>query len=327
MMHPHLIVLVLFVVSLYTAEAQSVTHGLQLTQNPPPNVLATRSVVLYDYAYTAAELDEIQRSFQKIGIDPIAYFETDKVFAGKDLVKAFGEYFSSRQISYLVVLEKGPTGFHLTVAPYEQTLRLMKVDQPAWRVNNDRLDNLLLTVWQDSWRSQKKQNYLINDKPETDIVIDPIRGKRNEFYAVDLKVDNLAVIKSGDEARDLELEKFFAENYPLKYKVVEAGSDELELRRQGFHYVLAFVHTRGEIAKEILGYDISKGDKNYVSITFPSGQLHLKIIPREKKIYKFYFRHIDNGNVFLGTKWDADDTWHDALRNHVLGFKHEAHIN
>ena len=99
------------------------------------------------------------------------------------------------------------------------------------------------------------------------------------------------------------------------------------MRRQGFHYVLAFVHTRGNIAKEILGYDISKGDKNYVSITFPSGQLHLKIIPREKKIYKFYFRHIDNGNVFLGTKWDADEAWHDALRNHVIGFKHEAHLN
>jgi hypothetical protein len=91
--------------------------------------------------------------------------------------------------------------------------------------------------------------------------------------------------------------------------------------------VLCFVHTRGQAAKEALGYDLSKGEKSYASITYPEGQLQLKILPKEEVVYKFYFRHIDNGNVFLGTKWDADTAWLDALRNHVMGFRQEAKIN
>jgi hypothetical protein len=64
----------------------------------------------------------------------------------------------------------------------------------------------------------------------------------------------------------------------------------------------------------------------YASITFPGGQLQLKTIPAQTEVYKFYFRHIDNGNVFLGNKWDADENWLDALRNHVLGFKTDAKL-
>lgn len=91
--------------------------------------------------------------------------------------------------------------------------------------------------------------------------------------------------------------------------------------------MLCFVNTRGQAAKEVLGYDLSKGEKSYASIAYPDGQLQLKILPRDQSVYKFYFRHIDNGNVFLGTKWDADINWLDALRNHILGFKQEVKIN
>jgi transposase len=34
-------------------------------------------------------------------------------------------------------------------------------------------------------------------------------------------------------------------------------------------------------------------------------------------VYKFYFKHIDSGNMFLGTKWDADLTWQQALINQL----------
>jgi hypothetical protein len=204
---------------------------------------------------------------------------------------------------------------------------LFDPSKPAWRLKKDKLNDLLLTVFQDSWRSQKKQNYLINEFPERDITINVVKGNRQEFYAIDLKVDNLAVPKFGDEQMDKELGEFFASNYPLKYKITEPGADDEELHRLGFQYVLCFVHTRGKAAREILGYDMTRAENAYASITFPAGQLQLKTIPAETAVYKFYFRHITNGNVFLGTKWDADITWQDALRNHVLGFKTEAKIN
>jgi hypothetical protein len=300
---------------------------LTISTTPPANLLSSRSVALFDYTLTSAELVEFQRGFQRIGIDAIAYFTKDVVTAGKDPLKAYSQYFEERQISFLLLIEKGSYGYRFTATAFNHKPSLADAGQPAWQVSQPKVNELLTNILQDAWRSQKKSNYLINDFPETDITVDIVKGRRQEFYAIDLKVDNLAVPKFGNETMDAALEQFFSANYPLKYKLVDAGSDEQALRRQGFLYVLCFVHTRGEAAKEVLGYDMSKGEKSYASIAYPEGQLQLKILAKDEVIYKFYFRHIDNGNVFLGTKWDADSNWLDALRNHVLAFKQEAKIN
>ena len=301
--------------------------GIQTNETVPAKLLSSRSVVLYTSSFSQKDLIEAQSAFQQIGIDAISCFETDIVLAGKDITKAYAEYFISRQITYILFLEKLTTGYQITGVTFDQMPTLYDVKLPAWRLQKARLNELLRTIFQDSWRSQKKQNYLVNEYPETDIIIDPFKGNRKEFYAIDLKVDNLAVPKFGNEAMDKELEDFFKANYPLKYKITEAGVPEPDLRKQGFNYVLCYVHTTGKAAKEILGYDMTKVETAYASITFPSGQLQLRAIPAETEVYKFYFRHIDNGNVFFGTKWDADLTWQDALRNHILGFKAEAKIN
>jgi hypothetical protein len=305
---------------------RSFTSELQFNEKVPADLLATRAVVLYDYTFKQRELEEVQKAFQQIGIDAIAYFESDQVMAGKDVIKAFKEYFITRQIKYILFLEKYVTEYQIVGVQFVPEKILFDPALPAWRLKNERLRELLRTIHQDSWRSQKKQNFLVNEFPETDIKVDPVRGTRNEFYAIDLKVDNLAVPKFGNEAMDAALAQFFQNNYPLKYKVTEAGIPDEELRRQGFNYVLCYVHTRGKAAREILGYDITKDGNSYASITFLDGGVQLKTISADKEIYKFYFRHIDNGNVFLGTKWDADVNWLDALRNHVLAFKNEARI-
>ena len=303
------------------------TSGLSFTETVPKDLLASRSVVLHDYTFQQNELEEIQRAFQQIGIDAVAYFKTDVVMSGKDITKAFGEYFTSRQIKYLIFFEKSTTGFQLIAVTFDPKNGLFDRSLPAWRIEKERLNELLRTAFQDSWRSQKKQNFLVNQFPETDISVDPMRGSRQEFYAIDLKVDNLAVPKFGNETMDNELENFFQNNYPLKYTITENGADEKELKKQGFLYVLCFVHTRGKAAREILGYDMARAESTYASIAFPNGQLQLKTIPADTEVYKFYFRHIGNGNIFLGNKWDADVSWLDALRNHVMGFKFETKIN
>ncbi len=303
------------------------TSGLSFTETVPKDLLASRSVVLHDYTFQQSELEEIQRAFQQIGIDAVAYFKTDVVMSGKDITKAFGEYFTSRQIKYLIFFEKSTTGFQLIAVTFDPKNGLFDRSLQAWRIEKERLNELSRTAFQDSWRSQKKQNFLVNQFPETDISVDPMRGSRQEFYAIDLKVDNLAVPKFGNETMDHELEKFFQNNYPLKYTITENGADEKELKKQGFLYVLCFVHTRGKAAREILGYDMARAESTYASIAFPNGQLQLKTIPADTEVYKFYFRHIGNGNIFLGNKWDADVSWLDALRNHVMGFKLETKIN
>ncbi|MBL7850454.1 MAG: hypothetical protein JNN04_06100 [Cyclobacteriaceae bacterium] len=319
--------LVLLLVLPATALAQPALPSLNTSATPPEKLLSSRAVALFDYRLTEKELAEFQRGFQRIGIDAIAYFGLDMVTAGKDPMKAYAAYFEERQVAFLLLLEKGPYGYRFTATSFNHKPTLVDAGQPAWQVSQPVLNDLLTNMLQDAWRAQKKANYLVNDFPETDIVVDVVKGRRQEFYAIDLRVDNLAVPKFGDENIDKALEQFFTQNYPLKYQLVEAGSDEQELRRKGFLYVLCYVHTRGEAAKEVLGYDMSKGEKSYASITYPEGQLQLKILPKDEVIYKFYFRHIENGNIFLGTKWDADTNWLEALRNHIMAFKQEAKIN
>ncbi len=317
----------LFALSASFCGAQSLTPPFPPSSYPPPNLLSSRAVALYDYRLSTAEINEYQKGFQRIGLDAIAWFPIDVVMAGEDAIKAYSAYFTERQVAFILFADKGGDGFRLTATPFTVKPALFDVSKPAWQVSRVKLNDLMTTLLQDSWRAQKKANYLVNEKPELDLSVDIVKGRRQEFYAIDLKVDNLAVPKFGNVAMDTVLERFFEKNYPLKYKLFDAGTSEQDMRSKGFTYVLCYVHTRAEAAKEVLDYDLSKNEKSFASIAYPDGQLQLKVLPKEEVVYKFYFRHIDNGNIFLGTKWDADIQWLDALRNHVLGFKQEAKIN
>jgi hypothetical protein len=309
-----------------TTEAERIEE-LNLEGPLPEKLLSTRTAGFYHYTLTPKELQEVQLTFQRTGIDAIIHFELDKLFASKDVTKAFIDYLAKREISNLVFIEKSDEDYRITITSFSAQDNILTPRQPAWSTSNRLLTEALKTLHRAAANSQKKQNLLINDMPETDATINPIVGKRNEFYATDLTVDPLAVPKTGDEAIDKELEEIFKNNYPLKFKMTEPGIPEKELRRQGLLYVMGFIYTRGSVAKELLGYDMSKSESALLSVTYPDGQQQLKNLPSNTTIFKFYFKHIDSGNVFLGTKWDADTTWQQALLNHIRGMKNELRIN
>jgi hypothetical protein len=75
-------------------------------------------------------------------------------------------------------------------------------------------------------------NFLIIDYPETELPVNIISGRRSEFFAIDLKVDPVAVPKTGDEAVDKDMELIFA-SYPFKYSLTDPGLSERELRQKG----------------------------------------------------------------------------------------------
>jgi len=293
----------------------------------PEKILSTRSAGFYDYRLTTKELTEVQLAFQKTGIDAIIYFEIDKLFASKDVTKAFGDYLLKREIVNLIFIEKNDQGYRISITPFSAKENVIEPKQAAWSITNRLLTEALKKLYTTAANQQKKQNLLINDTPETDAKIDAILGKRNEFFAADLKVDPLAVPKTGDPAIDKELEEIFKNNYPLKFKMTDPGIAEKELRRQGQLYVLGCIYARGSVTKELLGYDMTKSESALLSLTFQDGQQQLKNIPSNTPVFKFYFKHIDSGNVFLGTKWDADITWQQALLNHIRGMKAELRID
>jgi hypothetical protein len=300
--------------------------GLRSGAALPEKLLSTRSAVIYPYEMTAKELRAVQQSFQQTGIDAIAYFDIDLVLAGKDVTRALTFYFNKRNVVNLIFFRKTVEGYSVLVTGFNAKETLVEESQPAWQADDPKLEELLKKVHRLAANNLLRENFLINDHPEMDLQVNPIAGRRSDFFAIDLKVDQLAVPKSGVEAIDSRLAELFSA-YPFKYKLTEPGLSERELHEQGFLYVLCFIHTRGTIARELLGYDVSKPESAFVSVTFPGDQAQFRNIPAEIKVYKFYVKHIGSGNVFLGTKWDADTSWDQALKNHLMAFKSELKVN
>jgi hypothetical protein len=289
------------------------------------DLLNKRSAVFYAYTLTPTELQTVHDNFIRTGIDAVAYFDTDMALAGSDAAKAYSAYLTKREIVSLIFIKKTTSGYGITIAPYNNSESFIDVAQPVWRSESSSLNEVLTSLYRDALSGNKKKNNLIIDFPETDLPVPVFTGRRSELAAFDLKVDKLAVIKFGNEAADKELEEIF-KDYPLKHALVDKSIPESDLRRQGFLYVLCFVNTRGQAAKKILDYTL-KSEDAFVSVTYLNGNVHLKNIAADQPVTKFYVRHIDSGNVFLGTKWDADTTWQQSLRNFIQGLKIDFKIN
>lgn len=289
-------------------------------------VLSKRSAVLHSYTLTPKEITIIHENLIRTGIDAVAYFKIDEVLAEGDVAASYADYFLKREINYLVVVQKTSTGFTINITPFNGKSDFVNKDQVSWTTQSPSLSEALATVYRTALASNKKKNLLINEIPETDLVVRIIDGVRAENFAYDLKVDNLAIRKFNNAELDTALARLF-KLYPFRYQFVDPAVSEKELRNKGFLYILCFVHTRSNIAKELLGYPVTKSESAFVSVTHPNGQVQLKTIPADVPVFKFYVRHFDSGNVFLGTKWDAETTFEQALQNYIKGFKIELKIN
>jgi hypothetical protein len=298
-------------------EKDALLSRLSFIESVPEELLATRSIVLYDPGITQKDLEETQQAFQQTGIDAIAYFITDFMLAGADPEKAFAQYLTSRNVSFLIFLTKENQRYSFTFTRFNNTSDFVAPAATAWRQTGTVLKEVLLTIYRFALSNQKKQNFLINDFPETEIPIKYFSGRRNETYTAMVKSFKVAVPKFGNEKADAELEQILKEHFPVKYELVDPALSESDLSSRGFITVLRFVHTRGLVAKKILDYDISQMANSISSVVVVSGQAELKTIPAEETIYKFYIKHLEYGNLFLGNKWDADTSWQAALVNHL----------
>ena len=292
----------------------------------PEKLLTTRSAVFYPVSMTMNELEQIQDYFERTGIDAVVYIESDFLAAGRDPSVALAEYLNSREIRHIIFFQK-KDGYSAYIAAYNNLATLFEPAQTVWHRKERGLESLLQYLFRTANSSGlARENMLINEYPELAMPLNVFKGRRADFFAIDLKVDPLAVPKFGDEAMDRELEEIM-KAYPYKYKLTEPGLSETQIRKDGSYYVLRFVYARDRAAQNLLGYDATKSQSAIVSVTYPEDRPHLKNIPANTMVYKFYFKHIDSGNIFLGTKWDADLTWQQALINQIKAFKAELKIN
>src|SRR5687768_12487072 len=194
----------------------------------------------------AKELDQIQSYFQRIGIDAVIYLENDFLAPGRDGSVAMAEYLNAREIAHIIVFHK-QDGFSMYAAEYNKMATLFEAGQNAWHRKEKTLDVLLQGLLRTANSTLKRENMLINEYAEIGMPLNLFRGRRSEFFAIDLKVDPLAVPKFGDEAMDKELEEIM-KSYPYKYKLTEPGLSEAQIRQDGSYYVLRFVFARDKAA-------------------------------------------------------------------------------
>lgn len=304
---------------------QQVLARLEVGSALPEKLLSTRSVVFYHHTMPLKELEMAQDYFQRTGIDAVIYLESDLLGAGRDPSVSLAEYLNAREISHVIILEKND-GYSMYVARYNNMADLFTAGENAWYKKEKTLEALLQGLFRTANNTLTRENMLIIEFPELAMPLNLFKGRRSDFFAIDLKVDPLAVPKFGDEAMDRELEEIM-KSYPYKYKLTEPGLSEAQIRQEGSYYVLRFVYARDKAAQNVLGYDGTKSQSAIVSVTYPDDTPQLKNIPANAMVYKFYFKHIDSGNIFLGTKWDADVTWQQALINQLKAFKAEFKIN
>jgi hypothetical protein len=293
----------------------------------PLDLLATKTIALYQPDFTMKELQQIQQGFERTGVDAVLYYPADLPLSNREIQKVFAEYLVKREIKYLAFLKKSSKGYEFVFTEFDKTSSMTKVGQPGWTISATTIQEISMDVYRTALNSQKRVNMLVSPTPEMGLTLRFIRGQRAEYFGLDLKVDKLAIIKFGDETWDKELEEIFKTYYPFQYTFFEPGTPEPEIRQKGYLFILHYFHTRGNAALELLGYDMAKTGSAIASVSYPNGQMQLKSNAAEEAVYKFYFKHLENGNVYLGTKWDADTSWQQALLNQIKGLKAELKIN
>ncbi|MEP3387352.1 MAG: hypothetical protein ABJO02_04135, partial [Reichenbachiella sp.] len=159
-------------------------------------------------------------------------------------------------------------------------------------------------------------------------------------YASDLKVDKLVVPKFqkyemedstalGSDAlakiatynaevdrKNRRLEEIMLD-YPLGYEFSETASD-VDIYNQGYQFVLLTMHGSGKTIKEMLDYEVDPYETDYVTIRAGST---LNTLPVDAVVFKYYVKHVYTQDAYLGSRWDADLTWEQALQNFIFHMK------
>ena len=301
-------------------------NRIKFTNQVPKDLLAERSVVIYPATMSEKELTEIQRYFQQTGIDAVNYIDITYLLAGFDISKRYSIYFNSRKIKYLILVQKTERNFQFNILEYNNTAEFSDPSKEAWKVSGITLAETLQVTYRACIASQRKQNLLINDLPEKIQSLSYFNGKQIEGFSSYARSFKIAIPKCNCSL-DQELDTLLKEFSPLTYELVESGTTDTQLDQAGFRCVLRFVHSRGAVVKELLGYDISQLAKSIPSVSYLQGQSQIKTILSNALVYKFYIKNIDYGDIYLGNKYDADIEFRDALRNYLLAMKYDFRMN
>lgn len=284
--------------------------------------------------------------FKKLNIDAILYFYIDDLIAGYDIQGAITKQMNSRQVKNVFLLSldhvNGQDQFMGAITSYNQSPNFISNNQKSWKSQTSDLEILFRNLARAIDNADlTSENLLIIDTPEFFRRVDIIKSRRSETYNTDLRIDRLAVPKfldfpaienstaasemaklineenSKNLRRNSQLERLMSD-YPYKFKIVPYNYDEKKLSTQGFQFVLMRINSSGREVRELLGYQDADNIHELITIS-PENQVNnsKKSIPIDEVVYKYYIKHINSGDIYLGDQWDGDDNWQDAFNNHI----------
>jgi hypothetical protein len=242
----------------------------------------------------------------------------------------------------------------IMITPFNGDSKFMDHGQSAWREQNRNYEKALNNTLKDIYRAELNEgNHLIINSPEYFSEVSVIRNNRFDEYPRDLKIDKLAVplfeeIKIPENrpggsinenlektieehnrevaARNTELKRIM-ESYPLRYDFVSADMNDRDIWESGFQFVIKRMNTTGRAIRYMLGYNVDPSETDYVTLKKNGDSNNLQTIPVSAPVNKYYVKHVNNGDVFLGSGWDADENWQEALKNYLKNLKEELGVN
>jgi hypothetical protein len=344
---------------------------LDYSNNLPEDLLSSKSVVFVEVPTKSgtslrgdwqALAREAHQTFKSAGLDAVAYYNLGDVEAGRDASIKLAAELKSRQIENIVILSRVPLKiagkdterFAILITDFNSEASFISHGQTAYKQVAKDTEKLFKDFDKDIRKSgMAKENHLIIDQPEFIAGAgNIIKGRRNEIFAQDLKLDKLAVPRfeeatipdkrpGGNANNNLEKEieksnklvkrnnltlQEIMQNYPYEYSLVDQSIEEDKLRQDGYQFILMRLHTTGENVKNMLGYEVDPSETDYVTLKQKGMSMTMRHIPAKAPVYKYYIKHIYTGDVYLGTPWDADESWEDALANYINNMKKDLNI-
>ena len=292
--------------------------------------------------------EEAHYYIRKLGIDAVLYFYIDDIIAGYDIQRAITEQINKREIKNIFLLSKdkvkGKDQFLGVLTSYNNSPNFISNNQAAWKSQTSDLEILFRNLARALDNENLTfENLLIMDSPEFFRGVNIIKGRRSETFNTDLRIDRLAVPKfldlpliensttestsemvalineenSKNLIRNSQLEQLMAD-YPYKFEIVPYDYDEKKLLPKGFQFVLMRINTSGKSVRKLLEYKMSN-DINAQKTTRKDDQVDATLTssPLDAIVYKYYVKHINSGDIYLGEQWDGDDNWQDAFNHHI----------
>lgn len=352
-----------------TVESQVLNHRstlnldfLQYGNEVPETLLSEKTAVLVDDQLPLSSgkttwrkfSEEAHKTFHRLGIDAVAYYDLNLVLAGAPVSRSFAQEIKNRGITHAIILQRAlnssqDTLYTLTLGKISDQDLFFEAGQPAFQLQNTQMANLMQSMVRAvSTSGIERTNFLILERPEFFQKTNIFPARRFENFNPDLKLDRLAVplfeeravparVPSGMNRGDVnalveeENKKITAANerlkqvmsqYPFASGPVSQNQSETELRREGYLFMLQHVYGKPATVGDILQYNFESPEHAHTSTTIASGDtISQKLSPNEV-VYKFYVKHLPTGEVFLGSQWDVDTTWEAALENFINNLKH-----